>query len=469
MLPFHRLRALITAIITELPGPITLPPPEAVAARCAALAASRPETVILQTIGQSRAGTPLQALQIGPEGAPTLLLVGVPHGDAPLGAATLLALAHYLAAYPAILDTLRVCWWLVPCADPDGARRNAPWYTTPPSFARYMRELMSPRPEALDDPAGAPLPAMAALQRLGAAVAPTTTLLLYDAPLGGVALFTQRERAPIGSARTDRPGDFARLVDLLGLPLDCGGALGPLTRATAPGRYTLPEASVPQDTIEECLSHFSLGANIEAGLALLARGTTTGDTIQRHVGGVVVPRLIDYARRERDQTPSGQSRRAVTEAGMRLWREWFAFGRTALDLVQPMLVRAKLSDSPLAQAVTAMVEDGAAIMTEGSRWASELPRPEEPATIAEEFAFGDAIRAARLPRLAALVRLLDNACERLGPAASLILTETRDRTAETRDRWIDELAGGGDFRPVPTERAIGAQLGAILLARPAGR
>lgn len=466
MLPFHRLRALIAAITAGLPTLVALPPPEEVAARCAALAAARSGMVTLRTIGHSRTGMPIQALRIGPVRVPAVLLLGAPRGDAPLGAATLLALAQHLAAHPALLDALGVTWWLAPCADPDGARANAPWYTAPPSLERYAQGVVSPHRAQSDDPAEATWPEVGALRRLIAEVTPAMILALYDVPIGGVALFAQGASAATGVPWAGRAGDFARLVDLLGLPLDRGGALGPLARASAPGCYTLPEAFAIQDTIEERLRRFGVGASIGAGLARLAGDTAADGPARTRVGGVVVPRFADYARRERDQMPSGWTRRAVTEGGIRLWREWFAFGRTALDLVQPLLARA---DGPLTRAVAAALGDGAAIMAEGGRWAGEMPRPDTPATIAEAFAAADAIRAARLPRLAALLRLLDAVCARLGPAAPDALIAARDRAAETRERWLDDLAASGDFRPIPLERAIGAQLGAILLALPTDR
>jgi hypothetical protein len=151
--------------------------------------------------------------------------------------------------------------------------------------------------------------------------------------------------------------------------------------------------------------------------------------------------------------------------GIRLWREWFAFGRTALDLIAPFLPMAGLGRSPDHAAVLAALRGAETMLAEGLRWPALVPDANGAASVAEAFAQGDAVRVARLPRLAALVRLLA-AAARLAPETPEVLAETLERAREMQARWTDELAAPEALRPLPRDRAAAAQLGALLLALP---
>ena len=106
------------------------------------------------------------------------------------------------------------------------------------------------------------------------------------------------------------------------------------------------------------------------------------------------------------------------------------------------------------------------MLAEGLRWSALVRDAAAPASVAEAFAQGEAVRVARLSRLAALIRLLDEANARLGPVPPDVLVEALERAREMQTRWIDELVVSDALRPLPRDRAAAAQLGAILLALP---
>lgn len=466
MLPLHHIRTLIAAGTADLPD--TCPDPATIDAQIAAFLATAAPGISGQVIGESAAGRPLRALTIAPEGdaatQPIMVIAGL-RGDAPIGGATLLALARHLRADAALRAALDLTWWLIPCADPDALAGNAAWYAAPWSLRTHARQIVpAAATERIDWQIETPRPETAALRRVIAAQRPATLLGLYDVSVGGVAL---HQAAPDGDPPwRGRAADFARLLDSLGLPRDLGGALGPPEAALAPALYPLPEEERGADAYARFRAGRDTGVGPPAGTGLFARAAREQPGPGRLVGAVTVPRLVDYDRREQDRTPTTQARRAAAAGGIRLWREWCAFGRTALDLVLPLVRQAGADRMPAYRALTERLRDAEVVLSEGLRWAERTPDPDGRATIAEAFAAGDALRVARLPAISALIRVLDAAGEHFGPDAPDDLTATLARAGELRDRWIDDLAAGATFRPARLDQLAGAQLAAILLALP---
>ena len=450
MLELRRIRALVTELAAELLAAAPWPDLAAIERAVAELAAAR--GVETRQIGRARDGTPIRAFGIAPpnaDPAPVVLVVGVPRGDAPTGARTILALARRLCDDAALLGELGVRWWFVPCADPAGARENAGWWRAPLTLDTYARRIVTPPPaDRLDAFATPTPPEQRALRQLIAEERPRTALFLYDTPIGGFALHQGPGAATAPWRR--RAGDFARLLDPLGLPLGQDGPLGPADSPTDP-------RADPRDPY----ARFRADLDRPVGAALSRLGPPDLD-----IGAVVAPLFVDYARRERDRTTISATRRAVAAEGLRLWREWFAFGRTALDLIAPTLPAALLARSAAQQALVEALRGAETILAEGLRWPALIPDPDGPATLAESFAHGDAVRLARLPRLATLVRFLAEAHVARAADPPTVLTDALDRARETQTRWIDELAAATALRPLRRERTVAAQLGAILLALP---
>ncbi|MFN8511699.1 MAG: hypothetical protein U0841_03720 [Chloroflexia bacterium] len=173
----------------------------------------------------ARDGGAIRAIGVGPDGgagAPGVLVVGVPRGDAPTGAWVLLALARRLADDA----DLRAGWgcggglcraWI------GLGRANGRWWEGRLALEVYARGVVAAS-GAPDVAAEVSPPEQRALLALIAAVRPQTALFLYDAPVGGCALFAGRGEG--GSVWAGREGDFFRLLDPLGLPVDLGGAFG---------------------------------------------------------------------------------------------------------------------------------------------------------------------------------------------------------------------------------------------------
>jgi len=106
------------------------------------LAQEHPNRAKIFKIGKSRNEEDIKALRIG-KGKKTALLFGFPHPNEPIGSMTLDYLAQRLAE-DTTLDTLDFTWFIVKCADPDGARLNKGWFKGPFTPLNYALNYYRP-------------------------------------------------------------------------------------------------------------------------------------------------------------------------------------------------------------------------------------------------------------------------------------------------------------------------------------
>ncbi len=122
-------------------GPLALLEPHDVDAEVARLQA---RGVAMQVIGQSQQGRPIHAAVVG-HGPVHLTVMAAAHADEPVGTLTCLQLIERLALDPSCA-ALASCVTLhvVPCANPDGAVKNAPWLSswgTPRALEAYFTHV----------------------------------------------------------------------------------------------------------------------------------------------------------------------------------------------------------------------------------------------------------------------------------------------------------------------------------------
>lgn len=79
--------------------------------------------VELMELGESTHGEPILGLKVG-NGSYNALIHGFPNSEEPYGGNLLTYLAKALAENPGVTERLDYTWYLVPCSDPDAARRN---------------------------------------------------------------------------------------------------------------------------------------------------------------------------------------------------------------------------------------------------------------------------------------------------------------------------------------------------------
>ena len=106
------------------------------------LAQEYPSRVEMSEIGESRKGEKIGALRIG-GGRRKALLFGFPHPNEPIGSMTLEYLSWRLVGDRS-LDKLDFTWYVVKCADPDGARLNEGWFKGPFTPLHYALNYYRP-------------------------------------------------------------------------------------------------------------------------------------------------------------------------------------------------------------------------------------------------------------------------------------------------------------------------------------
>ncbi|MFN8517671.1 MAG: hypothetical protein U0841_34885, partial [Chloroflexia bacterium] len=145
MVELRRVRAIVAELTAGILADGPLLDVGAVEREIAALA-GRGEGVEVRAIGVARDGGAIRAIGVGPDGgagAPGVLVVGVPRGDAPTGAWVLLALARRLADDADWRAELGVRWWIVPCLDRVGAGEQAGWWEGRLALEAYARGVVA--------------------------------------------------------------------------------------------------------------------------------------------------------------------------------------------------------------------------------------------------------------------------------------------------------------------------------------
>lgn len=377
------------------------------------LAQDFPERAALFVYGQSRQGERLWGLRLG-SGPRRVLAYAFPQPDEPLGGLVLLRLARR-----ALEDdrARQATWVLLPCVDPDGARRNEAWFTRPLDLAAYARNAFRPAEgEQVEwscesrDPAWPwerVLPETQALQTLLDDF-PELLFPLHNALLGGAYAFLSPELAGLAAVL---PSCWERR----GLPTHRGEPELPFAAVLGAGVYALP-------TLAEMAAALSAqGLPDPAGL-LRCGAPAYAYARRRRLVHVAVPELPLFAVRGiGDAAPAGCSRRevlgetlAADRAALRRWQAWYGAVDALLE-----------ADNPYRGALAAHHRSTGPLLEATARWLAGDPALERPATVAEVVDARQIAPYLRLLPLGMLVQALasEEARGRLPPWARQLLAE----------------------------------------------
>jgi len=337
------------------------------------LAQEHPGRAAFFSWGQSRRGEPLWALRLG-QGPRRVLAYAFPQPDEPLGGLVLLHLARRILAEEEAAR--QATWLLLPCVDPDGARRNEGWFARPLDLANYARRHFRP-PEGeqvewtfpSDDslwPWEQPLPETQALRSLLDAFRPQTLIPLHNALLGGAYAFLSEEAA-------EWAAELPSLWERHGLPTHRGEAELPFAPVLAPGVYRLP-------TLREMAA--ALSAQGIADPAGLLRCGAPAYLYVRRFGQVrvVVPELPLFTIPGIEDTRSAAiGHRALLEESLEADRAAFALWQSLYRRAAPRLG----SENPFRSALENHLRTTPLLLRATARWLEGDPSQERPATVAE--------------------------------------------------------------------------------------
>jgi len=107
------------------------------------LADEFPGLVHRETVGESTEGRPIELLTVG-HGRRSVLLLGVPHPNEPIGTLTLEFLCRLFCEDAELRDRLDATLYVIKVADPDGFVLNEGWFKGTFSPLRYALEYYRP-------------------------------------------------------------------------------------------------------------------------------------------------------------------------------------------------------------------------------------------------------------------------------------------------------------------------------------
>jgi hypothetical protein len=279
-----------------------------------ALRTEFPGLVRVETAGSSAEGRPVELVTVG-HGRKSVLLVGVPHPNEPIGTLTIEFLCRLLCEDDALRAALDVTVHAILVADPDGYVLNEGWMKGAFSPLRYALSFYRPPHREQVEwsfPVDyktlrftTPSPETATVMRVMQRVRPQVFYSLHNAGFCGVYFYVSHARPALFEA-------LHGLVARQGLALHRGEPEVPYLKTLAPATY---ELFTIRDTYEYLAK--SLGPD-EDPAAVIEAGTCADDWIRCvsdpfslvcELPYYTAPALVDG-------TPSGRSRREVAREGL---------------------------------------------------------------------------------------------------------------------------------------------------------
>ena len=277
-----------------------------------ALVAEFPHLARLEEVGRSAEGRPIELLTVG-DGPRSVLLVGVPHPNEPIGTLTAEFLSRLLCENAPLREHLGITLHVIKAADPDGLVLNEGWFKGVFSPLRYaLNYYRPPHREQVEwsFPVSyrslqfsTPSPETAAVMRVMERVRPALFYSLHNAGFCGVYFYLSDDRPALIPA-------LHALVAAQGLPLHRGEPEVPYLRTLAPAVYRLFGIAEHYDYLAE-----SLG---EDPAPLIEAGTSSDDWLSGICDAFSIVCELPYytSPRLEDTSPAGLSRREAVRQGL---------------------------------------------------------------------------------------------------------------------------------------------------------
>ncbi|MHB8928341.1 MAG: M14 family zinc carboxypeptidase [Bacillota bacterium] len=435
------------------------------------LAAEYPGAVSLVPLGRSTGGHPISVVVIGPrkpgpvlpmpDGTRAALLFGCPHPNEPIGAMMLEFLSDYLARHPDVVRHLGYTWYIVKCADPDGAKLNEGWFPGPFTLRNYATNFYRPASHEqvewtfpIDYKTlhfDSPIPETQALMKIIDEVKPAFMYSLHNAGFGGVYFYISKpyqELCPV------LQGEAARQT----LPLALGEPEMPYAVKLADAVYVMPSS---KDSYE------FLAAHTRRDPATMITGGTSSDDYARSVADtftLVCEMPYFYDPRIDDLRPSDVSRRTVVLEGLDRAAQAYDFLKGKYETMKDLLSGPSRFRTAIENYLRTWPHNAEAQRD----WAKTSPELERPATVAEVFSNNQVNKFYRLLMLGMAARLAALEIGKGGGAttdpAVARLAKVRDEVLAELDRRNTELEAELNYEVIPIRKLVSVQLATGLRA-----
>jgi hypothetical protein len=343
------------------------------------LAYEHPDKVKIFKIGRSRNGDDIKALRIG-KGKKTALLFGFPHPNEPIGSMTLEYLTGRLVEDPT-LGKLDYAWFIVKCADPDGARLNEGWFKGP--FTPLNYALNYYRPPGFQQIEwtfpikyktinwNKPIPETRALMRLMKNKKPQFMYSLHNSGFGGVYFYVSAPCKPLYAIFQD----FAKKEKL---PLHLGEPEAPHIKRLAKAIFKMPTSA---ETYEFLKKHTD-----KDPAKIINYGTSSDDYARRVANSftLVCEMPYYYDPRIGDTSTSDVQRETAVLHSIKLAEERNDFINSKYSEVKAS-IRNQKDKKPFVDAIEDSLKRFPDTIAAQKHWAHTDPKLKRKATVAEKF------------------------------------------------------------------------------------
>lgn len=418
------------------------------------LAAEFPDVVKVVPLGESRAGFPIEALQIG-DGARTGIMVGLPHPNEPIGAMMLEFFSRRLAEDSALREQLGHTWFIVKSIDPDGTRLNEGWFKGPFTVTNYARHFY--RPPSVEQiewtfpvqyktySFDRPLPETRAWMTLIDAHPPDFMFSLHNSGFGGSYLYISN----------DLPALYPRFHDLVrryDLPLHLGEPEVPYAPKYADAVFGTLSLQAAYDFMEQMLGG-DPADKLEAGAASLEYASRSRPLLY-----LVCEMPYFYSPAIKDTSPSTIVRREAILGRLAFERRQWKLIEETLGRLNPVLK----VESPFRSAIENNLRMVKGYLDAEEAWARTASETEQNATVAELFDNRHVARFYSLLSLGVFLRMIETEIEHGGSHPAL--AEAHLTIQGEFDHLASDLETALDYRVIPIRRLVQVQLGSALLA-----
>lgn len=343
------------------------------------LAQEHPDKVKIFNIGTSRNLEDIKALRIG-KGKKTALLFGFPHPNEPIGSMTLEYIAERLVE-DSTLDKLDFTWFIVKCADPDGARLNEGWFKGPFTPLNYALNFYRPpgyqqiewtfpiKYKTLNW--NKPIPETKALMNIMEKQKPQFMYSLHNSGFGGVYFYVSAPCKPL----YQKFQDLARKEEL---PLHLGEPEAPYMKKLAKAIFKMPTSVEAYEFLKK---------HTQKDPAKIINYGTSSDDYARKVADsftLVCEMPYYYDPRIGDTSKSDVQREVAVMHSIKLAEERYDFIKNKYSEVKTSLQGYK-EKKPFVDAIEDFLLRFPDTIAARKNWAHTDPKLKRQATVAEKF------------------------------------------------------------------------------------
>ncbi len=417
------------------------------------LAAEHPDKVSLFEIGRSKRGETIKALRIG-DGKLNALLFGFPHPNEPIGSMMLEYLSRRLVEDDALREELDFTWYLVKCADPDGARLNEGWFKGPFTPLNYALNFYRPPGylqiewtfpiEYKTLKWDKPVPETKALMNLMNKVKFDFMYSLHNSGFGGVYFYVSDRCPPLYPI-------FQKLARDEDLPLHLGEPEVPWAEKLADAIFLMPTSKEAYEFYKEHTG--------KDPATIINYGTSSDDyarSVNPEVFTLVCEMPYYYDPRIEDTSNSDIKRRTAFLHGLDISEGIYNFIKEKYGKAKSHLT----VSSPFTIAIEDYLKHFPDNLAAERHWAETSPKVERLATVAEKFDSYVVRKVYGLLLLGELVRLLDY--ELTHGKKNPELEKLKDEVKQEVHSRNQELEGELNYYVIPIRKLVKVQLGSAL-------